>query len=319
MEANKKPVVVGLFILVGIVFFVLCVFTIGSLKKSFGKTATIKTIFGDVNGLQKGNNVWFSGVKIGTVKKISFYGKSQVEVQMSIEEKSIQYIRKDAKAKISTDGLIGNKIVVLYGGSANIAQVEDGDHLYIEKSLSTDDMMNTLQANNENLLAITTDFKNISKKLENGEGTVGKLLKDESLYNNLESTVQSLKKATANTQQLTASLSDYSSKLTQKGGLANDLATDTTVFKSIRATVSQLNEVATTARDLTNNLKDSDSSPIGLMMHDKQSATSLKTTIKNLETSSQKLDEDLEALQHNFLLRGFFKKKAKKQKQNGNG
>ena len=314
MESKKKGIIVGIFIFIGLLFFIIGVFTLGNIKKTFAKSIRVKTIFDDVSGLQKGNNVWFSGVKIGTVKKISFYGKNQVEVEMNIEEKSQQYIRKDAKAKISTDGLIGNKIIVIYGGSPQSHAIEEDDHLFIEKTLSTDDMMETLQANNQNLLAITTDFKNISKSLQEGQGTVGKLLKDETLYNNLESTVLSLKKATANTQQLTSSLSDYSAKLTRPGGLANDLATDTTVFKSIQSTVAQLNQVAATARTLSNSLKDSENSPLGLLIEDKEGASNLRGTLKNLESSSKKLDEDLEALQHNFLLRGYFKKKAKRVK-----
>ncbi len=68
---------------------------------------------------------------------------------------------------------------------------------------------------------------------------------------------------------------------------------------------------------LTNNLKiesndlNSNESAIGILLHDDTSAASLKTTLKNLETSTAKLDENMEALQHSFLLRGFFKKKAK--------
>lgn len=311
---NKRAIIVGLFIFLGLVFLMIGILTIGNLKKTFGKTILVKTIFDDVNGLQKGNNIWFSGVKIGTVKKISFHGNSQVEVTMGIEEKSQQYIRKDAKAKISTDGLIGNKIVVLYGGSSRSEAVEDGDHLAIEKNVSTDDMMNTLQENNKNLLAITGDLKNISGKLQNGQGTIGKLLKDESLYNNMESAMKSLKTASASTQQLTASLSDYSSKLNRKGGLANDIATDTVVFQNVKNTVAQLNQAAQAINGITKSLQ-GDESAVGLLMHDKESAANLKNTLKNLESGSQKLDEDLEALQHNFLLRGFFKKKAKKLKE----
>ena len=53
----------------------------------------------------------------------------------------------------------------------------------------------------------------------------------------------------------------------------------------------------------------------GVLLNDPQAAASVKGTLSNLQTSSQKLDEDLEALQHNFLLRGFFRKKAKAAKQ----
>lgn len=319
---NRRAIIVGLFIFLGLTIFIVGVLTLGGQNKTFVKKIAVRTIFDDVSGLQAGNNVWFSGVKIGTVKRMGFHGNSQVEVIMSLEEKAQSYIRKNAKAKISTDGLIGNKIIVIYGGTMQAAPIEDGDNLGIEKAINTDDMMSTFQANNQNLLAITNDFKDISKKLRNGQGSVGKLLTDEALINNLESTLTSLRKASLNTEHITASVYDYTAQLHKKGGLANDFVTDTAVFSNVRATVSQLREIADTAGVLTNNLKkvsneisNNPNSPIGLLLHDEETAASLKTTVKNLATSSQKLDENMEALQHNFLLRGFFRRKAKKEKE----
>ena len=84
-------------------------------------------VFDDVGGLQTGNNVWYSGVKIGTVKAIDFYGNSQVAITMNIEQEAQKYIRKDAKAKVSSEGFIGNKNVVIYDGNPNVPQVDDGD------------------------------------------------------------------------------------------------------------------------------------------------------------------------------------------------
>lgn len=317
---NKRAIIVGMFIFLGLAILIIGILTLGGQNKTFVRKIQVRTVFDDVSGLQPGNNVWFSGVKIGTVKRMGFHGSSQVEVLMNIEEKAQPYIRKNSKAKISTDGLIGNKIIVIYGGTPQVAAIENGDNLGIEKAISTDDMMTTFQENNQNLLAITNDFKAISRKLTSGQGSVGKLLNDEALINNLEATLSSLKKASVNTERITSSLYNYTAQLHKKGGLANDFVTDTTVFNNIRATVKQLNDVAATAGVLTNNLKDvstefinNKTSTIGVLMHDEQMAAGIKTTISNLSTSSQKLDENMEALQHNFLLRGFFRRKAKKE------
>lgn len=323
-EPNKRAVTVGIFIVVGLVFLLSGILAVGNLHSTFVKKIEVTTIFDDVNGLQSGNNVWFSGVKIGTVRRLSFYGKSQVRVVLKIDEKAQQYIRKDAKAKISTDGLIGNKIIVIYGGTSLAQAVEDGDTLGIEKMISTDEMMSTLQQNNSNLLAITTDFKTISKKLVDGEGSLGKILKDESLYNSLGVTLASLERSSAHAEKLTASISDYGTKLNRKGALANDLVTDTTIFKDVQASVRQLKQLTIAAGEATDNLKsasnnvniatsklDNQNSPLGVLLYDEASAAHLKATLKNLEGGSQKLDEDLRAVQDNFLLRRYFKKKKK--------
>ena len=311
---NRRAVIVGVFIFIGLAFLLAGILIVGNLRETFNTKMQVVSLFDDVGGLQRGNNVWFSGVKIGTVSSLEFFGKSQVEVSMNIQTKAQKYIRKDAKVKISNDGLIGNKILVIYGGTENFAEVDEGDTLAVEKTFTSEEMINTLQDNNENLLAITTNFKTISNKLAQGEGTIGKLLNDSSVYTNIKAATASLQSAAATAQQLANSLATFSSGLNKKGTLANELTTDTIVFNSVKTSVSKLQQMADTAKVFISNLKQAGSNPrssIGVLLHDEEAGAHLKETIKNLESSSKKLDEDLEAAQHNFLLRGFFKKKAK--------
>ena len=310
---NKRAVLVGLFVLLGLAFLITGILIIGNLRETFKQKIRVTALFEDVNGLQVGSNVWFSGVKIGTVSDLEFYGKSKVKVVFKIETRAQPYVSKDAKVKISTDGLIGNKILVIYGATAS-ARVQEGDTLGVEKTFSSDDMINTLQENNKNLLAITGDMKRISKKISNGEGTIGKLWNDDSVYTNLNEATASLKRASANARQFTASLAAYSSLLGRKGTLANELVTDTVVFNSIKSSAVQLQQIADTSSVLIHNLEaaaNDPKTPMGVLLHDEPSGERLKETIKNLESSSQNLNDDLVAARHNFLLRGFFKKKEK--------
>jgi phospholipid/cholesterol/gamma-HCH transport system substrate-binding protein len=165
---------------------------------------------------------------------------------------------------------------------------------------------------------ITNDFKLIMHKIASGEGTVGKLINDNSLYAHLDSATLSLQNASIQAKQLITSLSTFSKGLNKKGTLANELTTDTVVFKSLKASVLHLQQMSDNANVFVNNLKEASSNPhssIGVLLHDEESGARLKQTIKNLETSTQKLDQDLEAAQQNFLLRGFFKKKAADKKK----
>jgi len=311
---NKHAVIVGLFIFIGLAFLLAGILIVGDLRETFSRKMQVFSLFDDVGGLQGGNNIWLSGVKIGTVSNLNFFGKSQVEVTMNIERKAQKYIPKDAMVKISSDGLIGNKILVIYGGTENLPSVQDGDTLAVEKTFTSEDMIKTLQENNSNLLAITSDFKTLSHKLVSGEGTIGKLLNDSSIYVNINSATASLQIASVRAQQLVSSLVVFSSGLNKKGTLMNELTTDTVVFNSVKASVLQLQQIADTASLFVTNIKKAGSNPhstIGVLLHDEEAGTRLKETIKNLESSSKKLDEDLEAAQHNFLLRGFFKKRAK--------
>lgn len=316
---NKRGVIVGLFIFIGLAFLLAGILIVGNLRETFNRKMRVVSLFDDVGGLQRGNNVWLSGVKIGTVSNLVFYGKSQVEVSMNIETKAQKYISKDAKVKISNDGLIGNKILVIYGGTEKTMVVQEGDTLGVEKTFTSEDMINTFQENNKNLLAITSDFKAISKKLAAGEGTIGKLLHDSSVYMNINAATASLQAASAKAQQLVGSMATFSSNLNKKGTLVNELTTDTVVFNSAKASVQKLQLMADTAMLFIINLKKAGSNPhssIGVLLHDEEAGANLKNTIKNLESSSLKLDADLEAAQHNILLRGFFKKKAKEAEKN---
>jgi phospholipid/cholesterol/gamma-HCH transport system substrate-binding protein len=329
---NKRAVIVGIFIFLGIAIFIVTILTLGSQHKTFEKSIHVDAIFDNVNGLQKGNNVWFSGVKIGTIRNVSLIGNAKVKVTMNIEEQSQQFIRTDAKAKISSDGFIGNKIIVIEGGTLQAPQVKNGDVLGIEKLLNTDEMMAKLSKNNDNLLAITGDFKTISSGLAQGKGSIGKLLTDETMANQLNATTNILKKASENLEKLSSNVSEYTGNLNNKGTLANDLVTDTVIFSKLRATVSQLKLVADSSQAVISNLNiagnnlnaglstlnnglNNKNTPAGMLLKDEKSADNIKITLQNLQSATKKLDDDLEAVQHNFLLRGFFKKKAKKEKE----
>jgi phospholipid/cholesterol/gamma-HCH transport system substrate-binding protein len=315
-SASKRGVWVGFFVFIGVVILIAGILMVGNLHGTFTRKMKVLAIFDDVNGLQAGNNVWFSGVKIGTVSEIHFHNKSKVAVTVNIELKAQEYIRKDAKIKISTDGLIGNKILVIYGGSTSAGEVNIGDTLDVEVTFSSEDMLNMVQENNKNLLAITSDFKAISAQLAAGNGTIGKLLSDETLYENVLSSTASLDKASARMVQVMNSLGTFTRDLNKSGGLAHELVTDSTTFPAITASVFRLEQMVDTAAVFMNNLKEisgNPNTPVGVFLQNEQSGTQIKQVIDNLESSTYKLDEDLEALQHNFLFRRYFKKKAKKE------
>ncbi|MGN6267878.1 MAG: MlaD family protein [Ginsengibacter sp.] len=323
---NRRAIVVGIFIVIGLAIFIWAVLTLGSQKNTFERSIGVKTFFQNVNGLQKGNNIWFSGVKVGTIEDVFIIGTGKVEVDMNINEKSVPYIHKNAKAKLSTDGLIGNKIIEIYGGTAQSPQISEGDVLNNDELLSTDEMMATLSKNNDNLLEITNNLKVVSAQMAEGKGSVGKLLKDETFANELIKTVGILKSASANVQRLTVNVNQYTARLNDSGTLANDLVSDTVIFSRLRTTVGKLQEMADKSNEVINSLQGAantvneglknPNTPAGMLLGDEKTAASLKVTMQNLQSASVKLNDDLEAVQHNFLLRGFFRKKAKAEKAN---
>ena len=251
---NRKAITVGIFLSLGLVIFMIGLFTLGGEQKSFAKNIKISAVFDDVAGLKKGNDVWFSGVKVGSITNIRFVGTSQVDVTMKVDQNVQQFIHRNAGVRISSDGFIGNKLIVIDGGSPQAPQVQDGDVLQAEKLTSTDDIMKTLQSNNQNLLAITSDFKLLSHKILQGKGTVGTLLADSLMGEQLRRSMANLQSATASAAHLAVQLDGFSKKMNTKGGFADQVLTDTVVFNRIKASVIQLQKAAANASTLSDNL-----------------------------------------------------------------
>jgi len=316
---NKRTVIVGMFIFFGLLILVIAVLTMGGRKNAFEKTITLNAVFNDVSGLQKGNNVWFAGMKAGTVKKVTLSGYGQIDVEMKIKKDMMDYIHRDAKIKIGSDGLIGNRIVIIYGGTESAFAVRSGDTLRSEMPLNSAQMMNTLQESNQNLSAITSNLKTVSTKLAEGEGTLGQLFTEDSLANSLKLTANTLRYASESVQLLTSNLAAYTTKMQQKGVLANDFVSDTIFFNRLRSASLQIQEASQNAKELTDNLSQvsyrmRDSSNLaGVVLQDKESADKLRATVENLQSGTKKFEENMEALKHNFLFRGYFRRKEKRE------
>ena len=317
----NRGVIVGVFIFLALAILFTAVFTIGNQQKAFEKTILLKAIFDDVNGLQPGNNVWLSGVKIGTVKKIKFSGNSSVEITMNIDESAAGHIQKNAKAKISSDGFIGNRIVVIYGGTKIAENIVNGDCLQSEKGISTDNMLSILQQSNNNLLSITENLRTISEKIKNGNGLLGQLIDNKQMSNNLRSTLTHFKTAAISTQEATAKINSLVMGLDNKGTLINELTTDTFTYTNIKTAIHELQMAAINIAAFTDSLKNASAAlsrndnTVGALLHDKEIADNIKTITKNLNKSSQELDEDLKALQSNFLFRKYFHEQDKQKRK----
>jgi phospholipid/cholesterol/gamma-HCH transport system substrate-binding protein len=157
-----------------------------------------------------------------------------------------------------------------------------------------------------------------------GQGSAGKLLSDDKLANDLQAAIYGFRMASMQVQKITTDVAAYTSQFQAEGSLTNDLIHDTVFYSRLKATASQIHQASITINESSNNIKratsnienvsrhlDSTGSPIGVLLNDEEAGRNLKITLNNLQSGTKKLDEDLEALQHNFLLRGFFKKKEK--------
>lgn len=312
---NRQAVIMGLFVATATAILAGAVLMVGDLNDTFTRKIAVHAVFDDVGGLQAGDNIWFSGVKVGTVKALVFRAAAEVEVTLKIDAGASAFIHRDVQAKLGSDGLIGSKIVVIFGGSDTAPPIVEGDVIQTATAISTEQIMTTLQANNENLLAITTDIRGVTEKLAAGEGTIGKLLGDETLYTQAAATVATLGDASDSAKQVTASLAVFSAKLNRPGSLPHDLVTDTTTYAELTQAVGKLHQASASAATLADGLAAGAADPnsaAGTLLHDPGAGADVKAVLSNLSAGTVLLNDDLEAAQHNFLLRGFFKKRSKR-------
>lgn len=324
--SNRRSVIVGIFTLLGIAILVATILTLGSKNKTFSQSIVVTTFFNNVNGLQTGNNIWYTGVKVGTVESVEIIESGKVRVKMNIDESAKKFIHSNAMVKLGSEGFIGNKILEIFGGSAQAPALEQGDVLQSQEMFSTEALLKKLAKNNDNLLAITHNFKVISESLASGQGTLGQFLMDSTLATQAEKLMHKLNNMAQNLDQITANVKAYTGKLDNPGTLAHDLVTDTVIFSRLRALTLQLNNLADSSSQAINQIQQAgatlnqglkdESTPLGMLLNDKQMANQIKSTLGNLESASKKLEEDLEALQHNFLFRRYFKNKDKQEKEN---
>ena len=136
----------GVFVLAGLGFLILLLYIIGKNQNMFGSTFILKARFDNVHGLMPGNNIRFAGIDAGTVRSIKVLNDTTIEVSMLVKNKMKGYIRKNATVSISTDGLMGNRLLNIEAAKRPAALVDEGDILLTTQGPDTDEMLNVLNS-----------------------------------------------------------------------------------------------------------------------------------------------------------------------------
>ncbi|HNP06957.1 MAG TPA: MlaD family protein [Cyclobacteriaceae bacterium] len=319
--SGKRTLQLGFFVILSTVILVITVYLIGQKKDIFSNTINLRVKFGNVNGLQAGNNVRLSGINVGSVLSVVIQNDSTIEVTMRIREDVRLHIKQNAIATIGTDGLMGNMLVNISPGKGDAQIVNDGDLLQTYSRIKTDDILKTLTTTNENAALLTSDLLEIVQEIKQGKGTVSYLLNDTSLRQQVFITVSNLKRATAQTNEVLSQLNQISTSVKVGNGLAGWVINDTTTQVKIKSTLEGLETASLKINSSIDNLNQMLSDlgegegAIPALMKDTAMANDLRITLKNLNVGSGKFSEDMEALRHHFLFRKYFRDKEKEKKK----
>jgi len=326
----------GAFVLLALVMFTFGVYQVSGGYSWFNKPLTIYAEFDDASGLMQGNAVRYAGLAVGTVKKININGNQKVRVQMALDNEASQYIQNSAEVDIATNGLVGNMIINITAGEAKGAPIKDNDILTVRRSLNMTEVLGVLAETNDQIQKISTNLVEITDKINDGQGSLGMLLNDSKLADNLISTGKNLNHTTRSLKSTADSIQHILTDASNGKGNLGFIISD----NSLRRTVDKLNHEIDTLMDnrispiledlqtaSTNIVSSSEQIDtiisqakngdglLNTMIHDTTIVNDIQSTLDNLNDGTHKFDESMEALQHHWLLRKFFKKKAKEKEK----
>lgn len=303
MAKKTSTAKVGLFIFLGVLILVLAIFFIGKKQALFSSTFKVRAYFNDVQGLRKGAIVRLSGIDVGSVKDVEIANDTtgRVKVTMEILDDVHQFIRTDTKATIETEGLVGNKVVVLKIGTNAAEEVKDGGTVKTEEPLGFSAVMRETQGVIQYTKEMTKDLAEITARVNRGEGSIGKLLVDDELYTSASNLTKSADSSLVSITQQFNNLTDVFNKL--GGGIEG-------VVKRIDKVVVDLDTIIAGVKQ--------GKGIVGAMLVDKTSYDSVfSKTMANIESTTNeakiaasRLAENMEALKHNWLFKSYFEERG---------
>ncbi len=313
----------GLFISSGLAVLIISLYLIGKNQSFFGSYFHARARFKNINGLMTGNNVRFAGIQAGTVSKIQVINDTTIEVELLIDKKMKPFIHANAFAAIGNDGLMGNKVINLTPNAIPAKEVEEGALLAIKRSPETDDMMQTFSNTNQNVLAISQSLINTLNRL-NESKAFWNILNDTSIPFNLSQSMVNIKASTIRINELSLSLNSLVKDLHDGKGAAGLLLEDKATANNVRSAIENL---TTASKESLNAISKIDSlvaqvqqdaahghGTVHTLLRDSVMANRLSNSMLNIEKGTAAFNQDMEALQHNFLTRKYFKKQEKLKK-----
>jgi phospholipid/cholesterol/gamma-HCH transport system substrate-binding protein len=314
----------GTIVLAGLLFLVLLLYMIGKNRNLFGDTYVLKARFENIQGLVAGNNVRFSGIQAGTVKKVKILSDTVIEVTMIIDTKMQSIIRKNALVSIATDGLVGNRVVNIVPSKQPAALAAEGDILVSKKAINTDDMLQTLNKTNTDAAVIAANLKTTVQRINNSNA-LWALLNDNALPKDLKNAVTNIRLATAKAGKMADNLNVIVSDIKNGKGSVGALLKDTSFAKNLNESILKIKSVGDEADSLAQEINkiivgvqqdlNNGNGAVNALLKDSMLVIKLNASLDNIQKGTDGFNQNMEALKHNFLLRGYFKKLEKQKKK----
>lgn len=296
---------VGIIITMALMILLFTVFFANGLEKILSPTIDIRTHIKDVKGLRQGSPVWFSGIEIGSVKRIDLHAEKGTVVTMSIKKDKAQFIKKDSVASVRTMGLLGDKYIEISIGSADASSVSPGDIIEGAEFMELKDVIKTGSDALKRITEFVGEMDSFIKKMEKLVNAISdsKFLKDPTLYNNLEEASRNLAYALRDLKEsegtmkkivqdpslynkmlsAASSLEEFGRKMNEGSGTLKKLSEDPSLYENLNMAALQLNSIFERIN--------SGEGLVGSLLKDKELSNELRETVSELKTLSRELKE----------------------------
>ena len=301
-EVKWSQLKVGLIVLVSIALLTTLLFlmTSASGMSVFSHKIILHTYFQNSDGLKVGAPVNLEGVTIGEVKSVTVsndaaHKLTPVKVVMKIDPRYHTSLRTDSKASLSTVGVLGDTVLDINSETAVGPEIKSGSELTTLETPNLTDVVKASQGTIESLNVILAKMNNIVDSIQNGKGSVGKLINDPELYNKATATVNQLQVLTGNLNngrgsmgkllrddQLYDRLNDTAGKLDKIATALNDgkgtagkLLKDDSLYNNLNSTLKHANSLLAEA--------DAGKGALGLLTKDPAFARKLNNTVSQLD------------------------------------
>jgi phospholipid/cholesterol/gamma-HCH transport system substrate-binding protein len=319
-KRSVNNVKLGAFVLGGLLFLVLLLYMIGMNRNLFGANYLLKARFANIQGLMAGNNVRFAGIEAGTVKRIKILDDTTIEISMLINNKMLTIIRKNAIVSIGTEGLVGNKVVNIVPAKEPGPLAVEGDILLSRKAINTDEMLQTLNKTNNAAAVIAEELKTTIQRLNNSSAFWA-LLNDKSISQDLKASLSNIRSATEKAGNMAGNLESIVADIKNGKGSMGTILRDTAIAKNLNEAVikiksvgdeadslaQEINKIVAGVRNDVNNGKGT----VNALLKDSSIVIKLNASLDNIQKGTEGFNQNMEALKHNFLLRGYFRKLEK--------
>jgi phospholipid/cholesterol/gamma-HCH transport system substrate-binding protein len=320
-KTTLQKIRLGVFVIFGTFLLVLALYFIGNRQNLFGNNMNLNAKFTNVNGLQLGNNVRYSGINAGTVSRIEMIGQAEIVVEMIIQEKIGKRIKKNAVATIGSDGLVGSMIVNILPQGGDFLPIVSGDTIDTYSKIGADDILTTLNVTNENAALLTSDLLKITTKILEGQGTLGMLINDSILAQDLRKSIYQLRVTSTGASKAMNELNSIISEFNFEESVAGVLLSDSVSGLKMRNIVDNLEKATTHIDTLTDNLDGyikeikEGKGALNFVIKDQEFVEEIDSTMNYIKEASFRLNENMEAMKHNFLFRGYFRKLEKEKEK----